>query len=373
MAMEVEILTNNYQIPQEFAQRLLQFTKNDLEAAIKILESTEESVGIVKGKFLSSKKLFNGAFLFAYNFELREISYFLVLVSTDSSLSRINIEQNWKNFYTDLSHYAESNFVNMEISREIEMTLLSPENLKYIMSFFININNIDQVNLRRFLLSEIAKVVMDSALAIKTAVEATDIFSLQNFLKQNPLGTKLNKKTAKNICVLINLAVEPVLAPIGGIEIGNLEIGDEILVKLKDEREIAQFILNYINSETLKTGAIFGSLFSKELDEVTGNYGVKLEFGPGIFGSFVIGNKVRVQARKKTGYTSASISNNYTSPQFSKTKDEKIKPFPDEVEFEYSPSQDEKNKGFFEKGFFQTFLAILLILMFILIALLFFI
>lgn len=369
MTKEAEILSNNYQIPVDFAQRLLNFTRNDLEQAIKILEACEKNVAIIKGKFLSSKKLFNGAFLFTYNFELRELNYFFIVVSNDASITRINIEQKWRDFYSDLFTFANSNSANMQVSNELERVLLSPDNIRYLLSFFVDVNNIDQVNLKRFLLSEIAKVLMDSAVAVKISIENTDIFSLQNFLKENPSGTKFDKRDKKDFYIIINLNVEPVLAPIGGVESGTLEFGDEILVKLKDEREIVQFLLGFINPDSFQGGAIYGSLFSKQLDPLTGNYLVRLEFGPGIFGSFLIGEKVRLQVRKKGSTIASSQSSTSTKPK--NEKEVIVKP-PEEKQNEViQPLSEEREKEFFEKGPFQTFIAILLILIFVLIALLF--
>ncbi len=306
MAMEAEILSKNYQLPQDFAKKLLQFTKNDLEAAIKILESAEKSIVWIKGKFITNKKILNGSFLFAYNFELKELSYVFFVVSNDSSLSRINVESHWKDFYEEIQHYLNSNMANPEISHELERLILIPENLRYMINFFIDANNIDQANIKRFLTNEIAKVLMDSGLSIKISAELVDVFSFENFMSQNPLGQRVNKKSAKNLLLLLNLKVEPVLAPIGGIEVGSLEYGDEVLLKIKDEREIVPFIFSMIDPASFQAGTIYATLVSRELDEVTENYGVRVEFGPGIYGSFLVGSKVRIQARKKVFTNSIS-------------------------------------------------------------------
>ncbi|MGC8764904.1 MAG: hypothetical protein ACP5QT_03375 [Brevinematia bacterium] len=367
MALEAEILSKNYQLPQDFTQKLLKFTKDDLEAAIKILEAAEKSVVFLKGKFITNKKIFNGAFIFAYNFELKELSYVFFVVSSDASLSRINIEASWKDFYNELYQYANGNAANLELSHELERIILVPENLRYVTNFFVDSSNIDQVNLKRFLINEIAKIIMDSGLSIKTAVELTDVFAFENFLSQNPLGQKANKKSAKDLLLILNLKVEPVLAPIGGIELGNLEYGDEILLKIKDERDIVQFVLSMVSPESFQAGAIYAMMVYKELDEVTGNYGVRVEFGPGIYGSFLVGSKVRIQARKRSFTTQQK-----QPPPQKETKTQKTETPPRYTNSEYYEKEDKKEGSFiFEKSPFQTFIAILIMLIFLLIALLF--
>ncbi len=360
MALESELLANNYQIPQEFASKLLNFTKNNLDAAIKILESSEKSVAIVKGKFITNKKVFNGAFLIAYNFEIKEIVYMFFIISNDQSLSRISIDINWLALYSELNNYANSPSSNMEISHEIERIFLTPENRKYLYNFFIDANNIDEVNLKRFLVSETSKILMDTGISIKTSVELTDIFKFDKFISQNPLGQKPSKKNLKDLFIILNLKVEPILAPIGGLEIGSLEYGDEILLRIKDDREIVQFIFSFIDPASFQSGAIYAAIVSKELDETTENYGVRVEFGPGIYGSFLVGNKVRVQAKKKAiSPTPPKIVEKNTKKETKKSKKYE--------EFDYSKyypiTEDYKDDEFFEKGPFQTFIAIIFILL----------
>ncbi len=369
MALEAELLANNYQIPQDFAQKLLNFTKNNIEAAIKILESSEKSIAILKGKFITNKKVFNGAFILTYNFELKDIPYIFFVVSNDNSISRLSVEVSWKDFYSELQNYANSNSANIEISHEIERILTTPENKKYIHNFFIDYNNIDEVNMKRFITSEISKLLMDTGVAIKTYTELIDIFRFEKFLSLNPLGLKPSKKTSKDIFVILNLKAEPVLAPIGGIEIGGLEFGDEILLRIKDDREIVQFVFSFIDPASFQSGAVYATIVSKEMDETTGNFGVRVEFGPGIYGSFILGNKVRVQAKKKA----ISATPPKTEKQSQKEQKKNTQKY-EEIDYsKYYPINDYNKDEFFEKGPFQTFIAVTFIILIVLIIILLFI
>jgi len=367
MALEAEVLSKNYQLPLDFAQKLLNFTKNDLEAAIKILNAAEKSIAIVKGKFLTSKKLFNGGFIIAYNIESREVPYILFLVTGENSITRINIDGSWKNFYNELYQYSNGNLYNHDMSTEVQRVIQVPENLKYIINFFIDAENIDQVNLKRFITNELSKVLMDTTVAVKTSIELTDVFNFENFLNQKPIGQKIGSKNSKDLLIIVNLKVEPVLAPIGGIEIGNLEYGDEILLKIKDERDIIQFIFSMIDNAAFQAGSVYATLVSKEMDEITGNFGVRVEFAPGIYGSFVIGSKVRIQAKKRV----------VSSPPKTSTQKETKQALKDQKpQYDYSKyntyTYEKKEEKFFEKSPMQTFIAVLMIVLVILLILLFF-
>ena len=77
MALEAEILSNNYGLPIEFGRSFIQFTKGDLEAAIKIIEASEKDMIVLKGKFISGKKMSNGAYHFRFQLDKqsKELSY----------------------------------------------------------------------------------------------------------------------------------------------------------------------------------------------------------------------------------------------------------------------------------------------------------
>lgn len=298
MALESEVLVNNYGLPHEFAQNFLRVTKGDLEAAIRIIEAAEKDIFVLKAKFISNKRMSHGGIVLFYNFQTNISEYILAVVSSDAMLAKIRVENPWQEFYQDLEKYMMADEAEADYSSKIENEILYQDNASYISSFFIDQSEVDLVNIKRFLLSEISKIMLDTGIVLKVISETTDIFRFKNFIKTVKLGLKAKTQASMDWIVLLNIKVEPVLAPIGGQDIDKSSPGDEILVKINDNREIVQFVVGLLQTDTTP-GTLYGRLVYNQKDRLSQNNLVILEFGAGIFGRFLIGEKIRVQVREK--------------------------------------------------------------------------
>jgi hypothetical protein len=301
MALESQILINNYGLTEEFAESLLNFTERDVESAIRILETSEKDVMVIKGKFLSSKRLSYGAFILFYNFQTNIPEYLLAAITTDNNLSKIKLETEWAEYIDSLLNHLKGTETDHDNSSRLEAEILSSENIPYITSFFIDPKNVDMVNLKRFLLNTLNKVLLDSGLVLKIAVNNIDVFKFKNILKTLKSGLKIIPKEGKDIIMLLKIVCEPVLAPIGGVDIEKILVGQEILVKIHDDRDIVRHIANIagFSDETGVIRPVFAKVVRNEKSEESDNNKVNVEFGPGIYGAFIVGSKIRVQANKE--------------------------------------------------------------------------
>jgi hypothetical protein len=299
MALEAEILENNYGLPADFAKRFVQFTKGDIEAAISIIEASEKDMTVLKMKFISSKKMVNGAILLFYNFQTNSPEYIFAVVSGDSNLSRIKIENGWKEVYAELEKYMVGSDSDPEYASKIESRILYSENLSYISGFFLDKSTVDLTNIKRFILSEISKVLLDTGIILKLVSEEIDIFRFRNFLAVTKMGLKVVTKNKMEWLTLLNIRIEPVLAPLGGTDIEKTQLGDEVLVKIADNRDIVPFILSFVDPNLFVESSLYGRLVHRNTSQGTENNMVIVEFGPGIYGKFIIGGKIRVQVREK--------------------------------------------------------------------------
>ena len=301
MAVESQILISNYGVTEEFANNLLLFTKNDVEGAIRILEAAERDVVVLKAKFISSKKMVYGSVVLFYNFQFNIPQYVFCALSGDINLSRIRIETDWRDFIQEITRYMEGKEAEFELASRIEGEILSPENVPYITSSFIDKKNYDMVNLKRFLLNCISKVLLDSQIVFKLSAADIDVFKFNTFLSNTKIGLKIIPKQGIKEVMMVNLRIDPVLAPIGGIDIERTYVGDEILVKILDERDIARYIADVIGGrdDSGIPRAVWGRIANNQKSQETGNNLINLQFGPGLFGTFSIGSKVRVQIKER--------------------------------------------------------------------------
>ena len=300
MALEAEILENNYGLPTAFAKSFVQFTRGDIESAIKIIEASEKDMTVLKMKFISSKKMVNGAIMLFYNFQTNSPEYIFAVVSGDSNLSRIKIENTWKEVYAELEKYMTGNDSDPEYASKIESRIPSYDNTGYISSFFLDKSTIDLTNIKRFILSEVSKVLLDTGIILKLVSEEIDVFRFRSFLASTKLGLKVVSKNKMDLITLLNIRIEPVLAPLGVTDIEKTELGEEVLVKVADSREIVPFVLGFIAPEQFVENALYGKIVYRYTSPGTENNIVIVEFGPGIYGKFVIGGRIRVQVREKT-------------------------------------------------------------------------
>ena len=301
MAVESQILINNYGVNEEFATTLLNFTKNDVEGSIRILEAAERDVFVLKAKFISSRKMVYGAVVLFYNFQFNIPQYVFCSMSSDINLSRIRIDGDWRDFITEITRFMEGKEAEFELASRIESEILSPENIAYITAAFADRSNIDQVNLKRFLLNSLSKVLLDNQIVFKLTMAELDVFKFNNYFNNTSIGLKIVPKQGIKDIMLVNLKIDPVLAPIGRLDIEKTHIGDEIMVKIMDDRDVSRYIGELIGArdESGIPRPVFGRVANNQKSPETGNNLLNLQFGPGIFGSFVIGSKVRVEIKDR--------------------------------------------------------------------------
>ena len=85
---------------------------------------------------------------------------------------------------------------------------------------------------------------------------------------------------------LVVLKIDPVLSPLSGTAIKDLEFGDEIQVRITDERDIAGYLADLLGAKVddLRVPVMTKIVEVRELEG--GNLGVITQFGPGIVGMF---------------------------------------------------------------------------------------
>ena len=300
MALENQILINNYGVDQVFAENLLNFTHEDIEGAIRILESSEKDVFVIKIKFISSKRLIYGALVIFFNFQSGLPEYLYCAISSDSKLSHIKMDTDWHEFIMEMADNMSGDGADYDAASRIESEIVSGDNVRYISTYFADRQNPDLVNLKRFLLSNLSKVLLDTGIVIKLVASTTDVFKFQNAVSQFTGGLKLKPKAGRKITMLINMHIEPVLSPIGGTDIEKVTPDTKILIKVNDDRDIVKYIQELIGAvdESGAGKAFWGKVVRNQYSQESENHAVTLEFGPGIYGSFIIGKKVRVQINK---------------------------------------------------------------------------
>jgi len=300
MGVEAEILVNNYGISPEFAQNLLDFFGGDVDKVIQVMESSDKEITIIKGKFLASRRNLYGAYVLFYNHQTLAPEYVFVICSTDMNLSRVRIEDPWPAYIESLRVYQTAQESDPEIASRIEAQILSRDNLPVLTGYLSDKTSPDLINLKRFFTNEINRIIYDANVLVKFVLEEADIFRTRAFLSTSHDGLKAISNNPSNL-VLMNLKVEPILSPLGGKDAESLSSMDEIYVRVLDDRPVVPDLIERLRPpEVVATNTVVGKIVENQLMPESENRRITLLFGPGIFGSFIIGGKVRIQTRSET-------------------------------------------------------------------------
>ncbi|URA10197.1 hypothetical protein [Thermospira aquatica] len=307
MGVKAEILVNNYGISQEFAQNLLDFFNGDVDKVIRIMESSDKDITVLKGKFIASRRNLYGAYVLFYNHQTLSPDYVYVVCTTDMNLSRIRIEDPWEAYIEMLRNYQLASESDPDLASRIEAQILSKDNVSVLTGYFSDRANPDLINLKRFFTNEVNRVIYDANVLVKFVLEDADIFRTRAYLSNTHDGLKVISSNPANL-VLMNLKIEPVLSPLGGKDAESLASMEEVYVRVLDEREIVPELVEKLKpADVLSPNIIVGKVLENQLMPASENRRITLLFAPGIFGTFVIGGKVRVQTKAPSQTTQKSF------------------------------------------------------------------
>ncbi len=297
MGVEAEILVNNYGISQEFAQNLLDSIIVNVDKVIRVMESSDKDILVIKGKFIASRRNLYGAYVLFYNYQTLSPEYIYIVCTTDMNLSRIRIEDPWTAYIESLRMYQSAAESDPDLASRIEAQILSRDNIPVMTGYLADRANPDLINLKRFFTNEVNRVIYEANVLVKFVFEDADIFRTRAYLSTTHDGLKAISSNPANL-VLMNLKIEPVLSPLGGKDVESLSSMEEVYVRVLDEREIVPELVEKLKpADVLSPNTVVGKVLENQLMPQSENRRITLLFGPGIFGSFVIGGKVRVQTR----------------------------------------------------------------------------
>ena len=294
------------------AGMLLKFTSWDLDGARRIIEAVPKDIFALKIKFITQITGFFGALFLSYDDKKREIKRYIAVITDDKEIGRIDIEKRWTEFEEELYAHARTKKIDGLKVDQLKKRMVGEE-------FISKLANVLKVGrpakkdlLNNILVDELYNIFTDTNIAVKFNIEMTDAFELNKGKDVSKIGditgedlnpegidTEIERPEQRERVdqSLIVLSVDPVLSPVSGTSIQDLEFGDEIQVRISDEREIADYLAELLGA---KVDSIRVPIFTKiiEVKELeTGNLGVFTQFGPGILGMFKVPEDVKIATR----------------------------------------------------------------------------
>jgi hypothetical protein len=263
-------------------------------------------------KFITQITGFFGALFMSYDEKKRMIKRFIAVITDDKEIGKIDVEKGWLEFEDELYDHARTKKIDGLKVDQLKKRMTGDEFISKLANGLKVGRPVKKDLLNSILVDELYNIFTDTNIAVKFDVEMTDAFQLNKGkgivqagrVEEDGLNPEEGDAEIENQDQqekmeqsLIVLSVDPVLSPVSGTNIQDLEFGDEIQVRISDEREIADYLAELLGA---KVDSIRVPIFTKiiEVKELeTGDLGVFTQFGPGILGMFKVPEDVKIATR----------------------------------------------------------------------------
>lgn len=305
-------------IDEKLAILLVQFTGGDVAGARKIIESMPKDYLTLKIRYMGHKTHNYGVILVVINLKTKDIDDLYVIVDKKIEASQISGKMKYEDFKNGIVKYIKEKNPNLEMIGRLREAINTIEFKEKIFNKLDKENKFDVEQLKLVFSEVLFKVLTESNCAIKIEVEEVDLFRLHKSSDEYEIigdGQKEEKEEdedkdkseedkavpkeevhVRNISLVL-LKIEPLLSPIKGVPANEIQVGDQIMVKIIDEREIGDYLAGLLgakdNDELIAIPATIKEL-SRQDD--TGNIMVLVHFGPGIAGKMFIPPEIKIAA-----------------------------------------------------------------------------
>jgi len=287
------------------AGMLLKFTGGDIDGAKRILKAVPKDIFVFKIKFVTQITSYYGAMLICYDSKEKRIRRPAVVVTDEKDIGKIDIKNPWRDFENQLYEYAKIRKVDAIKIENIKRRLAEKEFIEKLEKIISPSRAINREALNALFLDELYTIFADTNIALKVDIEQIDVFELNRGIEsieeliepeERSEAEKIKEKQPfkRREYSLVVLKIEPVLSPVSGRPIKELEFGDEIQVRITDERDIADYLAELLGGKVDSMRVPIHTKIIEVKPLEGGNVGVLTQFGPGILGMFKIQEDAKV-------------------------------------------------------------------------------
>jgi hypothetical protein len=281
MEEKVRILMEEINCEQGEAELALELAGNNLESAIRTIESLLKNIVAIKGKFYSSETNLYGLFIVIFNSKTQQILRSGTVVSYNPTVFENSPDMDWyafeklvfssrldKGSIPDFTREIEQKLENYLAEIKQSLTNSSPENLIALMKNFF----------------------VEQKFELKLGIEELNLAQF----RQLPSASTTKIAASSDIGVepgTISLQID-LIEDENGKQALNLEENDMVYSKIIDSRDIAHYLAHLIG------GQAEGNVIPVPVRKVDGKEGgleIHLQYAPGIVGVVKVDSKMRVK------------------------------------------------------------------------------
>ncbi|MCK8823750.1 hypothetical protein [Fuchsiella alkaliacetigena] len=305
MDSKLKVIQNATNLNKEEASLALDLAEGDIEKALEMVDYVEMVFLVLQIKFQikqSGGKVY-GLISIIANGKQGDLLSLNIATAYNREVQETNIDISNEAFVQTIKQIRreQDSSYNLEIKKAFNNTLNSAK----IFDLFANVkeNELELVSnqLRQILGSVFesqvevelnAEVITKAQAKQKThldlQIETEDIEEGATEEEQGEVAEEKEERDKLSIY----LKCAPVISAIEGVKTENLEIGEEILVRIVDKREIGRYLADLICTEENQVAR--GVINDIYFNEDSGRYTVMLEFGPSIFGKVLAEGEVKL-------------------------------------------------------------------------------
>ncbi|MFH1238720.1 MAG: hypothetical protein V1653_01245 [bacterium] len=298
MKDKIQLVMEETGCDEEQAKLILESTHNDVSKAIRIINSLLKNIVAIKGKFKCENINIYGLFLLISDIRQKTLVRAGALVTYNPGVYENDLGIHWHDFEKQLYalRLGEGSIQNLtqNLQQCLQTRLASDEDK----NFFQYLRNLDTREIESILLAEIKTVTGDQAVVFNTALEQLNLAQFKELRKESeddlsePYYEKEKEKDST-----ITLKIELVLNSSRGIPSKDLRKGDDVLAKIIDLRDIAQYLSKLLGGKQ-QDEIIPLSVPVDNVELKEGRVIVKTRFSPGIMGKDVLAPEDKVELVK---------------------------------------------------------------------------
>lgn len=290
------------------AKLMLKFTAGDVDGALNIIKSVEKNIFVFRLKFIAQTSKIYGTLSFIFNTKTKTIDkLYCVVKREDKTAIEFDFEKTWNITFEEIISYYQNNIIDIELQNKILSAINTNKTVSLLENKLTTKKEIDENSIKNYFTDILINISGDVSVAVKSKIDKTDIFEINrgsltdtenDTTKEDLKKEEIKKEKDQDQILLLNIEMD--LAPVDGVQISELQIGDLIGVKITDDRPIAEYICTLLNAKdpvTKQPLTLFAEL--KDIKVTESGIVVRVEFGPGIHGVAHYGEDVKIRVTDK--------------------------------------------------------------------------
>ncbi|ADL12810.1 DUF4899 domain-containing protein [Acetohalobium arabaticum] len=296
MDSKIQVIQENSDLDETEAELALDLAEGDIEEALQMVDYVDKPFFALHIKFETegSNKVYGLVNLIG-NGKEGEILRLNVITTYKRELWSIGVDINNKVFDRTIEEVKEGSGTTYD--KDIRNSFTDELNSAQLFELFTNVKE-DCLPGIKGMIRDLLNPIFNKKIELEIG---TGLLTKTQLARKTTVEFDDNKEDeeeeTENMQLSIYLKSVPVISAIKGCKVKELEIGDEILVRIIDEREVGRYLAELISTE--EKGVAVGKITDIHFNEQSDRYTLMLEFGPKIYGKLLVKGEIKIALRDK--------------------------------------------------------------------------